>query len=401
MKKQSIAIFGGGPSGLMAAETLSGLGHAVTLYEAMPTVGRKFLLAGKSGLNLTHGEDFDRFRNRFGAASARLAAALDAFPPDALRKWADGLGAETFTGTSGRVFPRAMKASPLLRQWLQRLKAQGVTIHVRHKWLGPDGTRHRVETPEGIIHVQTDAALLAFGGGSWPRLGSDGGWVEPLARQGLSISPLVPANCGFDRSWSPYVAEHFAGAPVKSVVATSAAGSIQGEFVISSTGIEGSLIYAHAAALREEIAESGRATLTLDLAPGRSIDRLASELASQKAKLSFSNRLRKGGGLDAAKVALLRECHPACQTATQMELAALIKALPLVLERPRPLTEAISSAGGIRWEEIDGNYMLATRPGLFVAGEMIDWEAPTGGYLLTACLATGRAAAIGIAAFLS
>ena len=391
-----IGIVGGGPAGLMAADVLSARGHAVTVLEAMPTVGRKFLLAGKSGLNITHSEPYERFATRFGAANGRLRAALDAFTPDDLRTWASELGTETFVGTSGRVFPTVMKASPLLRAWRARLGKQGVDIRVRHRWTGfaPDGLR--VDTPEGAVVLAFDAVLLALGGASWPRLGSDAAWVEELAERGVGIAPFRPANCGFDVDWSPFLVERFAGAPVKGVTAQSAAGTIPGEFVISKTGIEGSLVYAHSAALRDALEQAGAATLLLDLVPGRSHERLAGDLARQGGKASFSTRLRKAAGLDGVKAALLRECVPGASTFAAESLAAAIKAVPLSLVRPRPLAEAISSAGGIGFDAVDAGYMLKAMPGVFVAGEMLDWEAPTGGYLLTACFATGRAAAEGM-----
>lgn len=391
-----IGIVGGGPAGLMAAEVLSARGHAVTVLEAMPTVGRKFLLAGKSGLNLTHSEPYERFAGRFGAAGGRLRAALDAFTPEALRLWASGLGVETFVGTSGRVFPTFMKASPLLRAWRARLERQGVDIRLRHRWKGfaPGGLL--VGTPDGEVDMAFDAVLLALGGASWPRLGSDGAWVEGLAERGVAIAPLRSANCGFDVDWSAFLVERFAGAPVKGVVAHSAAGAIPGEFVLSKAGIEGSLVYAHAAALRDALEQSGAAHLVLDLAPGRTAERLAGDLAWQGGKASFSTRLRKAAGLDGVKAALLRECRPDAPRLDPQALAAAIKGLPIRLVRPRPLAEAISSAGGVRFDAVDEAYMLKALPGVFVAGEMLDWEAPTGGYLLTACLATGRAAAEGM-----
>ncbi|MGQ3210518.1 TIGR03862 family flavoprotein [Shinella sp.] len=391
-----IGIVGGGPAGLMAAEVLSARGHVVTVLEAMPTIGRKFLLAGKSGLNITHSEPYTRFAGRFGVANGRLRPALDAFTPEDLRAWALALGAETFVGTSGRVFPRVMKASPLLRAWRARLEKQGVEIRVRHRWKGfaPGGLL--VETPEGEAVMEFDAVLLALGGASWPRLGSDAAWVDGLAERGVDIAPFRPANCGFDVDWSAVFVERFAGAPVKGVIATSAAGTIPGEFVIAGTGVEGSLIYAHAAELRDVLEETGAARLMLDLAPGRSAERLAADLAKQGSKASFSTRLRKAAGLDGVKAALLRECLADAAKLAPAALAAAIKALPLSLVRPRPIAEAISSAGGIRFDAIDEAYMVKAMPGVFAAGEMLDWEAPTGGYLLTACFATGRAAAAGM-----
>ncbi len=391
-----IGIVGGGPAGLMAAEVLAARGHAVTVLEAMPTVGRKFLLAGKSGLNITHSEPHERFATRFGAANGRLRAALDAFTPEDVRRWASGLGTQTFVGTSGRVFPMVMKASPLLRAWRARLEGQGVDIRVRHRWKGFAQDGLLIETPEGETTMAFDAVLLALGGASWPRLGSDAAWVGRLAERGVGIAPFRPANCGFDVDWSAFLAERFAGAPVKGVTARSAAGTIQGEFVISRTGIEGSLVYAHAATLRDALEEAGTASLVLDLAPGRTVERLSGDLARQGGKASFSTRLRKGAGLDGVKAALLRECLPEAPGLGPQALAAAIKALALRLVRPRPIAEAISSAGGIRLDAVDDAYMLKALPGVFVAGEMLDWEAPTGGYLLTACFATGRAAAEGI-----
>ncbi|WP_105434560.1 TIGR03862 family flavoprotein [Neorhizobium tomejilense] len=399
MTKQ-IAIIGGGPAGLMAAEVLSAAGHSVTVYEAMPTFGRKFLLAGKSGLNITHSEDFSKFTERFGSASARLRPALEAFRPDDVRAWAAGLGTETFVGTSGRVFPKAVKASPLLRAWLRRLEAQSVALRTRHRWVGFAENGYRFETPEGPVTVRPDAALMALGGASWPRLGSDAAWVPWLSAKGVEVAGLQPANCGFDVAWSEAFRERFAGEPLKSVSTTSDAGTFQGEFVVSKHGIEGSLVYAHSAALRDRLFSQGQAALTVDLAPGRTLERLGRDLARQDAKASFSNRLRKGAALEGVKTALLRELVPDANRMSPKELAGLIKALQIPVLRPRPIAEAISSAGGIAWSNLDENYMLKPLPGLFAAGEMLDWEAPTGGYLLTACLATGRSAARGVEAWL-
>ncbi|TDK35627.1 TIGR03862 family flavoprotein [Rhizobium deserti] len=401
MADKTIAIIGGGPAGLMAAEVLSACGHSVTIYEAMPTFGRKFLLAGKSGLNITHSEPFDPFASRFGEASSRLRPALNLFSPHEVREWAAGLGTQTFVGTSGRVFPQVMKASPLLRSWLRRLEAQGVSLKTRHRWMGFSDQGYRFLTPEGEIVVSPDATLLALGGASWPRLGSDAAWIAWLHAEGVSVKAFQPANCGFDAVWSEIFRSRFAGEPLKSVTATSDAGAVQGEFVISRHGIEGSLVYAHAAALRERINRDGGAVLSVDLAPGRTIVRLMQDLGRQDPKASFSNRLRKGAGLDGVKAALVREIAADAHRASPLDLARLIKALPIPLVRPRPIEEAISSAGGIAWSEVDERYMLKRLPGLFAAGEMLDWEAPTGGYLLTACLATGRAAAKGIHTWLS
>ncbi|PDS72489.1 TIGR03862 family flavoprotein [Rhizobium sp. L43] len=400
MNQKRIAIIGGGPAGLAAAELLSLSGHAVTVYDAMPTFARKFLLAGKSGLNITHSEDYARFSTRFGVASAHLQTALDAFTPDDIRGWAAGLGTETFIGSSGRVFPTVMKASPLLRAWLRRLEAQGATLRSRHRWIGFADEGYAFETAEGRSIVHCDAALLALGGASWPRLGSDASWLPWLSERGVEIDAFQPANCGFVVDWSQNFSERFAGEPVKSVTATSETGTLPGEFVITTSGIEGGLVYAHTASLRDQLLNRGSAVLTLDLAPGRTIERLTRDLKRQDAKSSFSNRLRKGAGLDGVKAALLRERAPERDRTDPQRLAGMIKALPIPVRQTRPIAEAISSAGGIRWGGIDENYMLKALPGTFVAGEMLDWEAPTGGYLLTACLATGRAAARGIEAWL-
>ncbi len=391
-----VGIVGGGPAGLMAAEVLSAVGIRVTILEGMPTVGRKFLMAGKSGLNLTHAEAHEAFKTRFGAAAEKLGPALDAFTGDDVRQWAAGLGVDTFAGSSGRVFPTAMKGSPLLRAWLKRLEGQGVALLTRHRWAGFAGDALLVETPEGPQTFRFDAVVLALGGASWPRLGSDAAWVPWLEGRGVKVNAFKSANCGFDVAWSDVVAERFAGEPVKAVVATSGAGATQGEFVITAGGVEGSLIYAHSAALRD----MDKPVLILDLAPGRGAAQLERDLTRQSVKASFSNRLRKGAGLDPVKVALVRELTSEAERGDSAALARAIKALPLPLLRPRPIAEAISSAGGIGWEAVDEHYMLNTLPGVFVAGEMLDWEAPTGGYLLTGCLATGRAAARGVFAYL-
>ncbi|WP_331376399.1 BaiN/RdsA family NAD(P)/FAD-dependent oxidoreductase [Sinorhizobium chiapasense] len=400
MVRKEIAIVGGGPAGLMAAEVLSRAGHGVTIYEAMPTVGRKFLLAGKSGLNITHAEDYAHFATRFGSASDRLRPALDAFTPNDVRDWAAELGTETFVGSSGRVFPKVMKASPLLRAWLRRLEAQGARLLTRHRWSGFDDAGHVFETPEGRKVVHCDAALLALGGASWPRLGSDAGWLAWLRDTGVAVSDFRPANCGFDVAWSESFRDRFAGEPLKSVTASSDAGLFPGEFVVTRHGIEGSLVYAHASSLRDRLEHDREATLVIDLVPGRTVERLARDLERQHGKASFSNRLRKAAGLAGVKSALVREVAPHALHADPHDLASLIKALPVPVLRPRPIAEAISSAGGVSFSSINDDYMLTALPGVFVAGEMLDWEAPTGGYLLTACFATGRAAARGIEAWL-
>jgi uncharacterized flavoprotein (TIGR03862 family) len=396
MAGKDIAIIGGGPAGLMAAETLGVAGYKVTVYDAMPTVGRKFLLAGKSGLNITHAEDYHHFRTRFGGASGWLRSALDAFTPDDVRAWAAGLGAETFVGSSQRVFPRAMKASPLLRSWLRYLDELGVDVLTRHRWTGFDGDALRIEAADGTKRIRPVAAVLALGGASWPRLGSDAAWTDWLSERGVKIAPFQPANCGFDVDWSHVMRDGFAGAPLKGVTATTGAGTFPGEFVVSRHGIEGSLVYHHAAALRDALERDGHAELVVDLAPGRNIERLLADLGKQDRKASFSTRLRKGAGLEGVKVALLRELAPASALAHPADLAHQIKHLAVPVLRPRPIAEAISSAGGVSFESVDERFMLRALPGMFVAGEMLDWEAPTGGYLLTACFATGRAAARGM-----
>ncbi|CZT33819.1 TIGR03862 family flavoprotein [Rhizobium sp. 9140] len=398
--EKTIAIIGGGPAGLAAAEVLSETHHRVTVYDAMPTIGRKFLLAGKSGLNLTHAEPYDAFAGRFGAANDRLRPALDAFSPEAVQRWAEGLGVETFVGSSGRVFPKAMKASPLLRAWRQRLETRGVIIQTRWRWIGfgdgRDNEEFVFETPEGIRTITSDATVLALGGASWPRLGSDARWVPMLEARGIAVAPFRPANCGFDVAWSEDFTTRFAGTPVKSVVATSEGGRTQGEFVITRHGIEGSLVYSHAAARRDRLEAEGQADFCLDLLPGRSLEALTSALEAAPRKASFSNRLRKAARIDGVKLALLREVVRDADRLPAKDLAPALKRLRIPLDRPRPIAEAISSAGGIPLAAIDAAGMIRQMPGVFVAGEMVDWEAPTGGYLLTACLATGRSAASGL-----
>ncbi|SIQ87883.1 hypothetical protein SAMN05880582_104160 [Rhizobium sp. RU20A] len=395
-----VAIVGGGPAGLMAAEMLGRAGVCVTVYDAMPSVARKLLLAGKSGLNITHSEPHERLRTRFGAAGDFLRDALDAMTGRDVEAFAAGLGVETFTGSSGRVFPVAMKASPLLRAWLARLAGLGVTVRTRHSWKGFDGQALLFETPDGPVHVAADAVLLALGGASWPRLGSDAAWVPVLAERGVTIAPFRPANCGFDVCWSALFAERFAGAPVKSVATGIDGRVVKGEFVVTRHGIEGSLVYAGCAPLRDRLLETGQAAFIVDLAPDRTVEALSASLHRQAPKLSFSNRLRRATGLDGVKAGLLREAVPDIAGRDARALAQCIKALAIPLASPRPIAEAISSAGGIRLDAIGADYQLKVLPGVFAAGEMLDWEAPTGGYLLTACLATGAQAARGMLAFL-
>ena len=398
---RKIAIIGGGPAGLMAAEALVSRDARPHLFDAMPSLGRKFLMAGKSGLNLTHSEDYDAFVTRFGEANAALRPALDQFTPDDIRGWAEGLDIETFTGSSGRIFPTDFKAAPLLRHWLKRLRAGGLTTHVRHRWRGwTDDGALKFETRNGEVTFEADATILALGGASWPQLGSDAAWTGWLKERGVEIAPFRPANCGFDVDWSPLMIERFAGTPVKSVALSAGNETHRGEFVVTEGGIEGSGVYALSASLRDAIARDGKATLTLDLTPDRSLERLTDDLKRPRGKASFANFLRKVTGLSNVKAALLRECLPK-ETFEDMEaLAKGIKALPLRLTATRPIEEAISSAGGIRFEAVDENFMLRKLPAVFCAGEMLDWEAPTGGYLLTACFATGKAAGEGLANWL-
>ena len=401
-----LAVIGGGPAGLMAAETARAAGVEVHLFEAKGSVGRKFLIAGKGGLNLTHSEPRPGFDARYRERAAEIARWLDGFDAAALRAWAAGLGVETYAGSSGRVFPRDHKAAPLLRAWVHRLREAGVQFHVRHPWLGwtADGAL-RFATPEGERRVQAQAVVLALGGGSWPQLGSDGGWIDTLQARGVAIAPLRPANCGFDIGWSPHLATRFAGAPLKPVVAHwhDAAGraqALQGECVLTATGIEGSLIYAIGADLRATIHREGSALLHLDLVPGRDLARLAADVSKPRKGRSLGEHLRRQAGLDAAKCALLFEVLDKAAQQDMARVAAALKRLPLRLLRPRPIAEAISTAGGVRLEALDDALMARNCPGLFCAGEMLDWDAPTGGYLLTACFASGLRAGRAAAAWL-
>ncbi|NVM77661.1 hypothetical protein FHW83_003479 [Duganella sp. SG902] len=397
-----VAVIGGGPAGLMAAETLAQAGVRVDLYDAMPSVGRKFLLAGRSGMNITHAEAYPDFVGRYGASAQPLRPALDAFGPQAVRDWVHGLGLETFVGTSGRVFPTDMKAAPLLRAWVHRLRESGVQFHMRHRWLGWQDGALRFSAPgddgaAGERLVRSDAAILALGGGSWARLGSDGAWLPLLAGCGVEVAPLAPANCGFDVNWSEHFSSRHAGEPLMTVavIARDTQGREmrkQGQFVVTQGGIEGSLIYALSAALRDQIAAEGHTTIWLDLMPDWTAQRVADELMRPRGARSLSSHLQSRLGIKGVKAGLLRECLSKEQFSDEVQLARAIKRLPLRLERARPIDEAISSAGGVKWSALEGS-MLKTVPGVFVAGEMIDWEAPTGGYLLTACFAGGVAAA--------
>ena len=447
-----IVVVGAGPAGLMAAEVLSQAGRRVDVYDAMPSAGRKFLLAGKGGLNLTHSEPIEAFGARYGARCTQMAPWLDAFGAQALREWAHGLGVVTFVGSSGRVFPRDLKAAPLLRAWLQRLRAAGVRFHMRHRWVGwasatggtggtdtTDGTIRtgktgaerkqrplpaaalphalRFATPSGDNVASADVVLLALGGASWARLGSDGAWVPWLVQRGVAVAPLEPSNCGFDAArvgpqgdlhlgWTEHFRSRCAGQPLKNVAlrfeggAHSAGGSARfdapGEFVVTGSGVEGSLVYAASALLRDGIATQGRAVVHIDLLPGRSADFVQAEVARPRGSRSLSTHLKSRLGLDGVKAALLHELLPREVIADAARLSAAIKALPLTLVAPRPIDEAISSAGGVCFDALDTRLMLRSLPGVFCAGEMLDWEAPTGGYLLTACFATGVAAGRGV-----
>jgi len=402
---KKIIVIGAGPAGLMAAERAVDAGFAVDVYDAMPSVGRKFLLAGKSGMNLTHAEAHSDLLERYSNSSIQLRSAIDAFPAQAICEWASNLGVATFVGSSKRVFPVDMKAAPLLRAWLHRLRASGVNFFMRHKWQGWTEEGHIFQTPEGAKIVHADACIYAFGGASWPRLGSDGAWLNPFQAQNLTVEPLTASNCGFELAWSDYFKQHFAGTPLTSVcasvVSSSGIGSKrQGQFVITETGVEGSLIYALSAPIRRQIELAGYCELQIDLLPGRDLSRVQKELSMPRGSRSLSSHLRSKLGLHAIHTALIHECLRPEQIQDTDQLAQALKALPLKLLRARPIEEAISSAGGLQWSELDERFMLKKKPGHFCAGEMLNWDAPTGGYLLTACFATGVAAAQGAIAWL-
>jgi uncharacterized flavoprotein (TIGR03862 family) len=426
-----VCVIGAGPAGLRAAEVLAEAGLQVDVFDAMPSVGRKFLLAGRGGLNLTHSEPPERFLHRYGDRRPQLLAPLAAFDAEALRGWAHGLGVDTFVGSSGRVFPSDLKAAPLLRAWLHRLRALGVRFHMRHRWLGFGGTdqdaagaaaggRARLglvfQSPAGEVRISAPACVLALGGASWARLGSDGAWVPVLQEAGVDVAPLRPSNCGFQVShlagdgqeapgWTPHFAQRHAGAALKNVAISfqppqGPAFAQRGEFVVTEAGVEGSLVYAASAWLRDEIERQGRAVFQLDLLPMHSAEHVAAEVARPRGSRSLSTHLKARLGLADVKAALLRELLTKAQMADPPQLARGIKALPVTVVAARPIDEAISSAGGVRFSAMDGRHMLAAAPGVFCAGEMLDWEAPTGGYLLTACMATGGHAARGVVDYL-
>ena len=400
ISKVQVAIIGAGPAGLMAAETLALGGAAVTVYDAMPSAGRKFLMAGRGGLNLTHSEPLPAFLARYREAEPRLAAAIEALSPERLRAWCEALGQPTFVGTSGRIFPKALKASPLLRAWLRKLDTMGVSFSMRHRWTGwDDGGRLLFQTQDGQRVVDAGATVLALGGASWPRLGSNGGWVEALRARGVGVSPLKPANCGFTVHWSDIFRERFEGTPLKGIALSFGSRSVRGEAVITRDGIEGGAVYALSAELREAVLRSGQATLHIALRPDVASDDLVKRLSAPRGKQTLSNWLRKAAALSPVAIGLLQEA--AVKSGTPLaslpseELAALINAVPVQLSGLAPITRAISSAGGIAFDELDAGFMLRRLPGVFAAGEMLDWEAPTGGYLLQACFATGFAAGKG------
>jgi uncharacterized flavoprotein (TIGR03862 family) len=394
------AIIGAGPAGLMAAEMLAQGGAAVTVYDAMPSAGRKFLMAGRGGLNLTHSEPLPQFLARYREAAPKLEAAIAAFPPDRLREWSEVLGQPTFTGSSGRVFPQAFKASPLLRAWLRRLDASGVQFALRHRWTGWDDNGRLVfQTSDGQRAIDARAIVLALGGASWPRLGSDGAWVETLAAKGVKLSPSRPANCGFTVAWSDIFRDRFKGQPLKGVALTFGSSTVRGEAVVTRNGIEGGAIYALSAELREAIAKSGEAILHVALRPDLEAADLIARLSAPRGKQSLSNFLRKAAQLSPIAIGLLQEAAIASGTSlssfSTADLARLINAVPIKLNGVAPIARAISTAGGISFDELDSDFMIRRLPGMFAAGEMLDWEAPTGGYLLQASFATGAAAGKG------
>jgi uncharacterized flavoprotein (TIGR03862 family) len=397
--QRSAAVIGAGPAGLMAAEVLRDAGIAVTVYEQMPSVGRKFLLAGRGGLNLTHSEPLDAFLSRYGDAPETLQAAIRAFTPEALRGWAEALGQELFVGTSGRVFPKAMKASPLLRAWLRRLAASGVTFKLRHRWAGWKDAGLSFSSPDGEVTVQPDITTLALGGGSWPSLGSNGQWVDRLEGRGVAIAPLKSANCGFRVGWSDTFRTRFEGQPLKSIALEFAGRIVRGEAIVTSAGIEGGAIYAISAPLRDAVLKNGEETLYVALRPDSNASDLAARLAKPRGKLSVSTFLRKALNLSPVAIGLLQEASIASgeilAALPARELAERVNHLPIRITGVAPIERAISSAGGISFAALDDNFMLRQIPGTFAAGEMLDWEAPTGGYLLQACFATGVAAAKG------
>jgi uncharacterized flavoprotein (TIGR03862 family) len=396
----TVAIIGAGPAGLMAAEVLAQSGASVTIYDAMPSAGRKFLMAGRGGLNLTHSEALPEFLARYGAAKSHLTAAIEAFPPDALRVWSEALGQPTFVGSSGRVFPQAFKASPLLRAWLRRLDAMGVQFALRHRWTGWDQNGKLLfQTADGQHIVGPSATVLALGGASWPRLGSDGGWVETLVTRGVLVMPLLPSNCAFGVQWSPEFLRRHTGFPLKGIALSFGGSSVRGEIILTQTGIEGSPVYALSASLREEIHAHGSAVLFVALRPDMSTSELTTRLSAPRGKSSLATHLRKKLNLTPAGIGLMQEAALALGDPLTLmpmdELAVNVNSVPVLLTSIAPIARAISTAGGISFDELDGDFMIRRLPGIFAAGEMLDWEAPTGGYLLQGSFATGAAAGRG------
>jgi uncharacterized flavoprotein (TIGR03862 family) len=397
----NIAVIGAGPAGLMAAEVLAHSGADVTVFDAMPSAGRKLLMAGRGGLNLTHSEPLPAFLARYAEATANLKPAIDAFPPQAFRDWSEALGQPTFVGSSGRVFPKAFKASPLLRAWLRRLDSLGVRLVLRHRWTGWDENgRLRFQTPDGQRVIETGATVLALGGASWPRLGSDGAWTETLAAKGVTISPLRPSNSGFTVAWSDVFRDRFEGQPLKGVALSFGTHSVRGEAIVTRSGIEGGAVYALSAELREAIAAAGQATLHIRLRPDLETKGLIARLSAPKGKQSLSNFLRKAAHLPPVAIGLIQEAARATGVSlaslSPADLAGLINTVPIQLTGTAPIARAISTAGGIAFDELDDSFMIRRLPGVFAAGEMLDWEAPTGGYLLQASFATGAAAGRGV-----
>lgn len=406
ISQRSAAVIGGGPAGLMAAEALAGRGVRVAVYDRMPSIGRKFLLAGRGGLNLTHSEDLAHFLGRYGMAEPHLRAAIEAFSPEKARAWCEALGQKTFVGSSGRVFPEVMKASPLLRAWLARLAGAGVEFRLRHAWEGFDADGALIfATPSGRVAAKHDVTVLALGGASWPRLGSDGGWARIMSEAGITVAPLQPANCGFLANWSDIFRERAEGQPLKPIALSFAGRVARGECVITKDGIEGGAIYALSSPLRDAIIATGQALLNVDLLPDVTAAALEQKLSQPRGKQSFATFLRKRTKLSPVAIALMQEAAIAAGTPLNgmppLQLAVFMKSVPVKLVGVAPVADAISTAGGITFDELDESFMLRKKPGVFVAGEMLDWEAPTGGYLLQACFATGRAAGEGAAKWLA
>ena len=398
--KPACAVIGSGPAGLMAAETLALEGVDVHIFDAKPSFGRKFLMAGKSGLNITKSDSFEILLNQFISDTSEIESSLSDFDSSHVVKWCQGLGQETFVGTSGRVFPKSMKASPLLRAWLQRLADLGVTFHTRHRWVGFEGAALLFDTPDGKLRVEPQATIFALGGKSWSRLGSDGAWAEAFKEQGVELADFQPSNCGFDCAWDEHFSSRFEGEPVKNVSLTVDGKSVRGDFVVTKTGIEGGVVYTQSAAIRDCLLK-GQGEITLDLMPDVKLEKLTKAFARDRGKNSFSNHARKVARLKGVKLGLLRLCAPELDVTNADEVASLLKALKLPVTAPRPIDEAISTAGGVKFDGLDDYLMLKSRQGTFVAGEMLDWDAPTGGYLITACLATGRRAGRGALEWLS